>query len=415
MQTFHIDPQSIARLKVSEIPFALHSAPETEALEQAGIFEGPTWVFVGHELEIPEPGSYKTTWVGSTPVIVLRDEDGLLRVIVNRCSHKGSILCYSQEGKTRNLSCPYHNWIYDLQGNLKSVAFANGVKGQGGVPKDFDIRRNGLKTLKVASFAGLIFASFAASPVDIETYLGERVRGHITRTIGRPMKIIGTYRQRMHNNWKLYMENTRDSYHASLLHVFFTTFRLNRLDMEGGMAISESGWNSISYTESVDSFDDSVYDGNRAMKSESKLADPSLVKQFKEFDDRIVSSITSVFPNLIMQQIGNSLAVRQLIPRGVDECELVWTLLGAEDDDEERQLARIKQGNLVGPAGLVSLEDGIIGNFIQRGIRQPGDSKAVIRMGGDEVASVKSRVTETAVRGFWKAYRDCLGTAEVAS
>lgn len=396
-------------MRVSEIPYALHSAPETENLEQRMIFEGPTWVYVGIELEIAEPGAFKTTWIGSVPVIVLRDETGTVRVIVNRCAHKGSLLCFAAEGKVRNLSCPYHNWIYDLQGRLKSVAFAKGVNGKGGVPADFDYAANGLRSLRVATYSGLVFASFSEHPTDIESYLGSRVRAHIERTVGRPMKIIGTYRQKMQNNWKLYMENTRDSYHASLLHVFFTTFRLNRLDMEGGMAISENQWNSISYTESVERFDDEAYSGHRALQSERRLADPSLVAQFKEFDDRIVSSITSVFPNLVMQQIGNSLAVRQLIPRGVDECELVWILLGTEQDSEDEALCRIKQANLVGPAGLVSLEDGIIGNFIQRGIRHPGDDRAVIRMGGDDVASVSSRVTETAVRGFWKAYQDCIG------
>ena len=112
---------------------------------------------------------------------------------------------------------------------------------------------------------------------------------------------------------------------------------------------------------------------------------------------------------MLAQQIGNSLAVRQLIPKGVNESELVWTLLGTEDDTDEEHLARLKQSNLVGPAGLVSLEDGIIGSFIQRGIQHAqAEDKAVIRMGGDEVASVKSRVTETAVRGFWKAYSCCM-------
>ena len=411
MTTFTIAPESIGKLRVSEIPYALHSAPESEAMEQANIFEGPTWVYVGIDLEIATPGTFKTTWIGSTPVIVLRDEHGDIRVLVNRCAHKGSILCFSQEGQTKSLSCPYHNWVYDLRGNLKRVAFAKGVNGKGGVPEDFDYAKNGLRSLKVATFSGLIFASFSDNPPDIQTYLGSRVQHHIARTIGRPMKIIGTYRQRMRNNWKLYMENTRDSYHASLLHVFFTTFRLNRLDMAGGMAISENQWNSISYTESVEQFNDEAYSGNRSLQSDIRLADPTLVKQFKEFEDPIVSSITSVFPNLIMQQIGNSLAVRQLIPRGVDECELVWVLLGAQDDTPEQSMARIKQANLVGPAGLVSLEDGIIGNFIQRGIRHPGEHKAVIRMGGDDVASLDSRVTETAVRGFWKAYKDCMGAA----
>jgi anthranilate 1,2-dioxygenase large subunit/terephthalate 1,2-dioxygenase oxygenase component alpha subunit len=404
-----ISPIDISRLNTSLIPYALHADPGLEDTEQRKIFEGKTWIFCGLEIELGEPGSYKTTWIGSTPIVVLRDEQNKLQVLVNRCAHKGSLVCYKEKGKADSLHCPYHNWVYDLSGKLVRVAFAKGVRGKGGVPEDFDYSKHNLRALKVATFSGLIFASFDDSPPDIETYLGSQVAHHIRRTLGRPMKIIGTYRQLMHNNWKLYMENTRDSYHASLLHVFFTTFRINRLDMEGGMAISENGWNSISYTESVETFDDAAYSGNRTLKTDMTLEDPTMVEQFKEFDDSIVSSITSVFPNFILQQIGNSLAVRQLIPRGVGESELVWTLLGTENDTEAQQLARIKQSNLVGPAGLVSLEDGIIGNFIQRGIQHPKkEDKAVIRMGGDGVESVKTRVTEAAVRGFWKAYRSCM-------
>jgi len=409
MSNMHIQTIDISALNTSRIPYALHSDSFYEADEQRKIFEGKTWVFCGLEIEIPKQGDYKTTWIGSTPVIVLRDLSNNIQVLVNRCSHKGSLICYKAKGTVDSLHCPYHNWIYDLQGNLKKVAFAAGVRGKGGIPQDFNYAEHSLRSLKVATFSGLIFASFAETMPDIREYLGLGVQKHIERTVGRKMKILGTYKQTMHNNWKLYMENTRDSYHASLLHVFFTTFRLNRLDMEGGMAISENGWNSISYTESVDQFDDSVYDGNRSLKADVSLADPSMVKQFKEFEDNIVSSITSVFPNFILQQIGNSLAVRQLIPKGVNESELVWTLLGTEDDTDEEHLARLKQSNLVGPAGLVSLEDGIIGSFIQRGIQHPqAEDKAVIRMGGDEVASVKSRVTDTAVRGFWKAYSSCM-------
>jgi phenylpropionate dioxygenase-like ring-hydroxylating dioxygenase large terminal subunit len=409
MNSTTIKPADIRLLDITNVPYAYYTDQNLEEREQRQIFEGDVWAFVGLELELPAAGSYKSTWVGSTPVVVVRKDDGELSAVVNRCAHKGSILCFHQKGKIDSFHCPYHNWVYDLDGKLQRVAFANGVRGAGGLPKDFNYEEHGLRTLRVTTFCNMIFVSFTDKAPPIETYLGPDVVHHIRRTIGSKPKIIGTYTQKMHNNWKLYMENTRDSYHASLLHVFFTTFRLNRLDMEGGMKITDNGCNSISYTESVDSFDDEVYKGNRTLKSDMKLSDPSMVQQFKEFDDRIVSSITSVFPNCIVQQIGNSIATRQLIPRSVGECDLVWTILGKEDDTEEQQITRLKQSNLVGPAGLVSLEDGIIGNFIQRGIRHPAqDDAAVIRMGGDTVETVQSRVTETAVRGFWKAYKGCM-------
>lgn len=113
-------------------------------------------------------------------------------------------------------------------------------------------------------------------------------------------------------------------------------------------------------------------------------------------------------PGFALQQILNSLATRQIITRGVNDCELVWTLLGFEEDSEEKTCVRIKQSNLVGPAGLVSMEDGAIGGFVQKGIRGDLDNVAILEMGGRDIGSQPTRATETSVRAFWKVYRELL-------
>ena len=102
-------------------------------------------------------------------------------------------------------------------------------------------------------------------------------------------------------------------------------------------------------------------------------------------------------------------ALSLAVPKGTEETELQWILFGFEDDTPEQQRMRIMQSNLVGPAGLVSMEDGAVGGFIQRSIQQDGDRSAVLEMGGIEVESQKSRVSEASVRGFWKAYRGLMG------
>jgi hypothetical protein len=142
---------------------------------------------------------------------------------------------------------------------------------------------------------------------------------------------------------------------------------------------------------------------------EFTLADPSRLKAWGEFDDGITHAIQSIFPNFVLQQIQNSLAIRVLIPRSVDESELFWILFGYADDTPEQRDMRLRQSNLVGPAGLVSMEDGIIGNFIQRGVRRETDQAAVLEMGGRVVEDQQSRVSEAAVRGFWQAYRQRMG------
>jgi len=116
-----------------------------------------------------------------------------------------------------------------------------------------------------------------------------------------------------------------------------------------------------------------------------------------------------VFPTFTLQQTRNSLAVRRLIPRGLDRTELAWTCFGFTTDDEAMTERRLLQANLIGPAGYISMEDGAAPGFVQRGVNSAPDLVSVVEMGGASTASEDNRVTEAAVRGFWKAYRSQMG------
>jgi anthranilate 1,2-dioxygenase large subunit len=144
-------------------------------------------------------------------------------------------------------------------------------------------------------------------------------------------------------------------------------------------------------------------------ESEYKLADPSLLQGFDEYGDGVTLQILSVFPTFVLQQIQNAIAVRQIVPRAIERTDLNWTYLGFADDTPEQRMVRLKQANLVGPAGYISMEDGCVGGFVQRGIAGASDEEAVLEMGGAAAESSESRVTEASVRGFWKAYRTHMG------
>ena len=232
----------------------------------------------------------------------------------------------------------------------------------------------------------------------------------IERVLIKPLKILGYYSQVFPNNWKLYVENNKDSYHASLLHVFHNTFGVVRPTMGGGLKVSDSGWHHLSFTERTPIADDEIgKEKVRSLDDQYKLNDPSLMEHKLELGDSVTNSIQTVFPTLVVQQILNCLAVRQLVPRGIDKSELFWTILGFEDDDEEMQMLRIKANNLVGPAGFISMEDGAVGGWIQRTAIADGEASTIMPMGGRVIeSSVGSRVTEAAVRGFWKGWRECM-------
>ncbi|MDP6257083.1 MAG: Rieske 2Fe-2S domain-containing protein, partial [Alphaproteobacteria bacterium] len=144
---------------VTRIPYRVYSDPEIYALEQQRIFRGPVWNFLCLEIDIPNPGDYKTSTVGEIPVIVTRDEDGDIHAMVNRCTHKGALVCLKEKGNAKMLTCIYHSWSFDMAGKLKGIAFRNGLQGKGGLPKDFDPDKHALELLRVEVFCGLVFGT----------------------------------------------------------------------------------------------------------------------------------------------------------------------------------------------------------------------------------------------------------------
>ncbi|MBK4738683.1 aromatic ring-hydroxylating dioxygenase subunit alpha [Noviherbaspirillum pedocola] len=397
---------------VTRIPYWVYQDAAVYQAEQSKVFGGPTWSYLCLEAEIPKSGDFRTTFIGEMPVIVVRGNDDEIYSFENRCSHRGALIALEDRGNAEDFTCVYHAWRYDLEGNLKGVAFQNGVNGKGGMPESFCMEAHGPRKLRTTVFCGLVFGSLDEDVPPIEEYLGEEITSRIERVMHKPVQVIGRFKQMLPNNWKLYFENVKDSYHASLLHVFFTTFRINRLSQRGGVIVSEDGGHHVSYSAiDPNAAKDAEYSAEklRSDKEDYRLADPSLLDGCDEFGDGVTLQILSVFPGFVLQQIQNCLAIRQVLPKGQENTELNWTYFGFEDDTPELRKMRLKQSNLIGAAGFVSMEDGAVGGFVQRGVACAGDEKAIVEMGGAGVESVNYRATETSVRGFWKAYRNLMG------
>src|SRR5438445_8229101 len=225
------------------------------------------------------------------------------------------------------------------------------------------------------------------------------------------VKVIGGYSQVMPINWNLYFENVKDAYHASLLHLFFSTFRLNRLEQKGGVIVGGDGGSHVSFTmmKTDSSGDEYEKAGMRSVSGGYRLEAPQMLESVDEYGDGVSLQILTVFPGFVLQQIMNSLAVRQVLPKGVGRTELVWTCFGYASDDAQMTERRMKQANLVGPAGYISLEDGAATGFVQRGAAGASERSSFVEMGGRTVESNESRVTETSVRGLWQQYRRHMG------
>jgi len=407
--TAHTVPAGVWPEGLTRVPYWVYHDQEVAKDEQARVFEGPAWNYLCLDIDVPNPGDYRTTYMGCMPVVVARAEDGSIVAFENRCAHRGALICLDDGGNVKDFHCVYHAWRYDLRGNLKSVAFRHGVNGKGGMPDDFQMDAHGPRQPRVAVLCGLVFATLDPSAPDIEAYIGPEIVARIRRVLKKPVEIIGRFTQPLPNNWKLYMENVRDTYHASLLHLFFTTFRITRLSQGGGVLVGENGVGHASATMGAPAQDDKSYQGMRSEQDGFRLADPTLLDSEDEFKDGIQLQILSVFPGFVLQQIHNAIAVRQVLPRGVGSTDLNWTYLGFVGDTPDLRAKRLKQANLVGPAGFVSMEDGCVGGFVQRGSAASGSEMSVIEMGGSGAETQETRATEASVRGFWKAYRAHMG------
>ncbi|MDP3495261.1 MAG: Rieske 2Fe-2S domain-containing protein [Hyphomonadaceae bacterium] len=393
---------------LTRVPYWVYDAPEVYRQEQESIYFGPVWNYLGLEAEIPQSGDYKTTFVGDMPVVVTRAADGGVHAFENRCAHRGALLALKNKGRAKDFVCVYHAWRHDCEGNLLNATFSRGVNGEGGMPSDFDRAHYGPRKLRVTTLCGLIFGTLSDETPPIEEYIGEPVLARLKRVLHKPLRIYGTYNQVLPNNWKLYFENVKDTYHSSLLHTFFATFKVSRLSQGGGVIVSESGGNHVSYSLTHQGGEDSEFDKERLRANQEEqftLQDKSVLNIVDEFGDGCHVQILSVFPGFVLQAIHNSLAIRHIQPKGTEETHLIWNLIGFEDDDEQMQVTRMKHANLVGPAGFVSMEDGAVGGFVQRGSAGSPNESTVVLMGGSSTETSTSRASENSIRGFWKQYR----------
>jgi salicylate 5-hydroxylase large subunit len=415
----------------SRVPARVYTDPDIYQRELDRIFDGPHWSYVGLEVELDGPGSFKRTQIGERSVLMVKNRDGEINVLENRCAHRGMRFCQERTGTVKTLVCPYHQWTYNHDGKLLGVPFKNGVKGQGGMPADFALSDRGLTKLRVARRHGVVFATFDAGTEGFEDYVGPDVLRYFDRTFdGRALVLHGYSRQRIPGNWKLMMENIKDPYHPGLLHTWFVNYGLWRADNKAELVMDAHGRHACMVSrrsETVDArglpaggsaaegrrgllIDAEVTEGVTSFRANMKLNDASLLDIVHEpWWGTPTVCMTTIFPSVILQQQVNSLSTRQIIPVGPDKFDFVWTHFGFADDSPEMQARRLRQANLFGPAGLVSADDGEVIEMSQDGFTQDPQFSTLCELGGTAVENTGHMVTETLIRGMYRYWREVMG------
>ena len=190
------------------------------------------WVYVGHDSEIPEHGDFRARHIGRQPVILVRGDDGEVRVLMNRCTHRASVVCNHESGNTKRFTCPYHGWAFLNTGKLLAVPHNERV------PAGFNKDDYGLRAVsRVDSYRGLVFASLAEEGVSLDDHLGPLAKAAIDiafdlSPVGQIEVSVGTHKYGYDGNWKLQAENSTDGYHLGYLHRSFLQIASERAGLK---------------------------------------------------------------------------------------------------------------------------------------------------------------------------------------
>ncbi|HEX2567654.1 MAG TPA: aromatic ring-hydroxylating dioxygenase subunit alpha [Burkholderiales bacterium] len=196
---------------------AVHRAayvdPEIYALEEERIFRR-AWLYVGHESEIPAAGDYVLAPLGGEEVLLVRQEDGSVGALHNRCAHRGARIATCPGKGARTLRCPYHAWTYRLDGSLLGVPLPDGYA---------DAPRAGLaRVARVESYRGFIFATHDPGAPSLTEYLGGLASAFDNTVDRAPAGTLTRFGGRLQleyrGNWKMFMENALDLVHPGFVH-----------------------------------------------------------------------------------------------------------------------------------------------------------------------------------------------------
>ena len=382
-----------------------------------------SWLYLGHESELENPGDYFVRTVGGRQVIFCLDETGELRVWLNTCPHRGTTLARESRGTARFFRCFYHAWSFSTSGALVSLP------GKEAYPDDDAFRdRLGLRAVpRLATRRGFVFVSFATEGPTLDEHLagaGEHLELVADHCAAGMEVLAGTQTYGVKGNWKLAVENAMDGYHFMPTHATFVEYLKS-----SGFATSDEGGvvENLGNGHSVMTL--SGHSGRVGMDWEPRFGEAErtridevraeLVERLgPDRASRIAdhSRIFFVFPNLLMFDI-EALSIRMLEPTSARTTDVTaWHLAPRDEPDEARALRLRTLVSFIGPGGLATPDDIEAYESIQRGIEstagdlRPGvDWNDISRGLSDELAGKQCRsVDEASIRGFWRHWNSLM-------
>jgi phenylpropionate dioxygenase-like ring-hydroxylating dioxygenase large terminal subunit len=198
---------------------SVYTDPAIFDLEMQRIW-GASWIYVGHESQVKEPGDYYATTIGKQPVVLTRHSDGAIYVLYNRCAHKGALVVGDRCGKAKELRCGYHGWRFDFDGKLLGIPLEQGYDGTRFDRKSADASMR--RVARADSYRGFVFASLSDHAPDLKTWLSgvaSSIDNMVDRAPEGALEITGGVMRYEHDcNWKFFVENLNDMMHPMVAH-----------------------------------------------------------------------------------------------------------------------------------------------------------------------------------------------------
>ena len=368
----------------------------TEMYEDPGLFDEEmdkifkkTWVWIAHESEFPDKGSFRLSNVGLEPVIVVRDRKGKIHCMVNRCRHRAATVCEVKKGKTSSFQCPYHGWGYGLDGSLRAVPYPEQYGD------DFDKSQHGLLKLRCESYNGMVFATFNEEIEPLVDFLGPGVCKYIDLFMkqggGFPVKVLGEHQFSVPMNWKVQLENTTDAYHFPIVHKsFMQTLDEKTEDLFDFMEKDEGWVEDLGNGHSIMMMMPSRADLDDLLDEPVEPRFEELAEQLREegYDEQQVRKIClavggpgfnmNLFPN-----VSFSLSFfRVLTPKSVEQTDIRHMALGMDGGPEAANQLRMRlHEHFQGPMGFGSPDDAEVWERVQRGTKGGEDLKILVNRG----------------------------------
>ncbi len=366
-------------VKPDRVHSRIYTDPGIFELEMARIF-GKAWLFIGHESELPAPGDYKLRLMGKTPVIFVRGRDKVVRVLLNRCRHRGAQVCEEEEGNARQFTCWFHGWSFENTGKLLGVTQPEGYE-RSMTNSDMDLT----PAPRMESYRGFVFASLSASGAALKDELGLAASRIDILTDASPTGEIfldaGHHKTSYRGNWKMV---GMDGYHPNYLHGSVVA---------GWKRNADSG---IGSTHRDDPYSDGALSRTRDLGHghcqldllQQRLKDYErhceYLKRFKGGAEYIAGMHKAygaerarlliaaggdphvgVFPN--MQIVNNQVRIINPITPGYTELLMFPTRIGGMSDEMNTERLR-QHESFYGPCGSGSPDDAEMFERVQRGL-----------------------------------------------